>query len=254
MDTTLVQVFTYIKGPAFETKTEDNIQFYMNIINAPLDLDKSLLENFEIVEQAHRILLTEAPTRALTDNSLYALMKRKALTSKRLYRSVENYCGSPGVSELNATFNAFKDSIITDYPKRIQDDSTAALAFADDPDHHSNRPAAKRFHPLAAAAEADDATAMAAKANERTISDADWKAFQIFQAQAAATNTKPLKEGKLCFVHGWQGSHDSTTCKKMATTHTAAQRAFVSIPAGHNLVVDGKKCNVKCARGFKPAP
>ena len=254
LDITLVQIFTYIKGPAFETKTEENIQFYMDIINAPLDLDKSLLQNFETVEQAHKILLSEAPTRALTNNSLYALVKKKALSNKRLHKSIENYCGSPGVSELNATFEAFKDSIVTDYPKRIQDinDSTAALAFAEDADHHSRRPAAKRFHPLAAAAEVNDAIALAAKATERNISDADWKAFQIFQA--AAANTKPLKEGKLCFVHGWQGSHDSTTCKKMATTHTAAQKAFVSIPAGHNLMVDGKKCNVKCAKGFKPAP
>ena len=48
-DITLVQIFTYIFGPAFETKTEENILYYMNIINAPLDLDRTLLQNFEMV-------------------------------------------------------------------------------------------------------------------------------------------------------------------------------------------------------------
>ena len=154
MDVTLVQIFQYLYGPIFEVKTEENIKYFMDIINSPFDLNKSLLQNFEAVEQAYKILLSEAPARAPTTNSLCAIMKAKSLSNRRLHKSIENYFSQPGVTELNATFEAFRDSIIADYPKRIQDgaDNIAALAFAEDPDHHTRRPAVKRFHPLAATA------------------------------------------------------------------------------------------------------
>ena len=260
LDITLVQIFTYIFGPAFGTKTEENIMFYLNITNAPLDLDKTLLQNFETVEQAHKVLESEAPTRAMTTNTLCAVMKSKLMSNSRLFKAIEHYYQSDGITELTATFEGLRDSVVRFYPLCIQPATLSHLALACDADHHTRRPAGKRGHLGAAAIDddSDDAIAAAAKGKDRKVSDAEWKAFQAYQAAAGGKKAAPkeLKVGTLCFLHGWQGSHDSTTCKVMAndSKYTAAQKTFVAIPAGHNLMVDGVKCSVKVKAGYKAAP
>ena len=260
LDISLVQIFQYIFGPAFETKTEENIMHYMNIINAPLDLDKTLLQNFETVEQAHKVLESEAPTRAMTTNTLCAVMKSKLMSNSRLFKAIEHYYQSDGITELTATFEGLRDSVVRFYPLCIQPANLSHLALACDADHHTRRPAGKRVHLGATAIEdeSEDAIAAAAYGKDRKISDSEWKAFQAYQAAAGGKKAAPkeLKVGTLCFLHGWQGSHDSTTCKVMANDakYTAAQKTFVAIPAGHNLMVDGVKCSVKVKAGYKAAP
>ena len=53
LDTTLVQVLQCTYGPTLEVKTEESIKYITSTNTAPLDLDKSLLENFEVVEKAN---------------------------------------------------------------------------------------------------------------------------------------------------------------------------------------------------------
>jgi len=59
---------------AFSNKTETNLVQYLDIITAPfLDLDKTLQQNFESVEFAWKIFVNQAPSRAPTENALFAL-------------------------------------------------------------------------------------------------------------------------------------------------------------------------------------
>jgi hypothetical protein len=77
----LVQINAYINGPAFSNKTETNVVHYLDIITAPLNLDKTLQQNFESVDFAWKILVNQAPSRAPTENALFALMKTKLETN-----------------------------------------------------------------------------------------------------------------------------------------------------------------------------
>ena len=260
MDVTLVQIMEYILGPAFATKSEDNIEFYLNIVNAPFDHSVSLLQNFEKMEQANNMLRKEAASRAKSDNDLYAIAKEKCKVNPRLDKSIEAFLRVPGINELTATFPVFKEFIVDDYPKTFQR-GTGHLAYFEDKDHVATKPAPKPYHPLGAAADADPAPdgalALVAKAGTY-ISPSDFAAFQAYQ-RAGAANSKPPKPpvvGKLCFFHGWNPSHNSVSCKLMAgdPKFTPAQRAFTAIPAGHNLMIDGIKCCIKCSKGAVPAP
>jgi hypothetical protein len=260
VDVTLVQIMEYILGPAFATKSEDNTEFYLTIVSAPFDHSLSLLQNFERMEQASSMLRREATSRAKSDNDLYATAKKKCDLNPRLDRSIEAFLRVPGINELTATFPVFKEFIVDDYPKTTQR-GTGHLAYFEDKDHTATKPAPKGYHPLGAATGADPdpdgALALAAKSGTY-ISPSDFIAFQAFQ-KAGAANPKPPKPpvvGKLCFFHGWNPSHTSVSCKLMANDpkFTPAQRAFVAIPAGHNLVIDGIKCCVRCSKGVVPAP
>jgi len=267
MDVTLVQIMDYILGAAFATKSEDNIEHYLSIVNAPFDHSISLLQNFERMEQASSMLRKEATSRAKSDNDLYAIAKKKCEKNPRLDKSIEAFLRLPGMTELTATFVLFKEFIVSDYPKTIQHD-TGHLAYFEDKDHAATKhapatnPAPKRYHPLGAAADADPepdgALALAAKAGGKYVSETEYAAFQAFQ-KAGTAHPKPPKLpviGKLCFFHGWNPSHNSINCKLMAgdPKFTPAQRAFTAVPAGHNLLIDGIKCCIKCSKGVVPAP
>jgi len=256
----LVQINQYINGPAFANKTETNVVHYLDIITAPLDLDKTLQQNFESVDFAWKILVNQAPSRAPTENALFALMKTKLETNPRLLNSVERYIKSPGVTALNATFAGLKNFVIVDYPTCFQDRSHARLAFLEDKDYDPNlKLLNKRIYPVGAATESFDPNetlALAAKASLKTISNEDWDKYQAYLKKDEARKPKKPKVGNLCFLHGWSPSHDSTQCKIMAadSKFTTAQKTFTKIPPGHNLIVDGIKCNVKCSPGVVPAP
>jgi hypothetical protein len=256
----LVQINAYINGPAFSNKTETNVVHYLDIITAPLNLDKTLQQNFQSVDFAWKILVNQAPSRAPTENALFALMKTKLETNPRLLNSVERYIKSPGVTALNATFAGLKNFVIADYPTCFQDRSHAHLAFLEDKDYDPNlKLLNKRIYPVGAATESIDPNetlALAAKASLKTISNEDWDKYQAYLKKDEARKLKKPKVGYLCFLHGWSPSHDSTQCKIMATDpkFTTAQKSFTKIPPGHNLMVDGIKCNVKCSPGVVPAP
>ena len=256
----LVQINAYINGPAFSNKTETNVVHYLDIINAPLDIDKTLQQNFESVEFAWKILINQAPSRAPTENALFALMKTKLETNPRLLNSIERYVKSPGITALNATFVGLKNFVIEDYPTCFQDRIHAHLAFLEDKDYDPmQRLLNKRIYPVGAASESinpDETLALAAKASQKTISNEDWDKFQEYLKKDKAKKPKQPKVGQLCFLHGWSPSHDSTQCKIMAADpkFTTAQKAFIKIPPGHDLMVSGAKCNTKCSPGVVPAP
>ena len=47
LDIDLPQICSYINGPTFAYKSEENISFYEKIISSPVDLNLTLQENFE---------------------------------------------------------------------------------------------------------------------------------------------------------------------------------------------------------------
>ena len=252
----LVQINTYINGPAFSNKSEANIKHYLDKIEAPLNYEQTLNQNFASVEHAWRLLQREAPTRAPTDNALFALMKSKLESNPRLLDSIESYVKSPGVNDLNATFTNLKTFVLTDYPTCFQDRSTIRFAFLDDKDYDPTLNLNNRnFHPLGAAAEVsipNEAIALAARVDEKSE---EWLAFQEWRKIQEAKKSKTPVEGKLCFFHGWNKSHDSSQCTRMKKDpkFTAAQKSFVKIPRSKNVVIDGVQCNLNCAEGVVPA-
>jgi len=256
LDIDLPQICSYINGPTFAYKSEENISFYEKIISSPVDLNLTLQENFEKVENAWAIIKDEAPSRAPTQNAMFAIMKAKLLINPRVKTSINAFMKEENITALDATFDAFKEFILNDYRKTDHDSNTSHQAFAGDTDYIPLKH--NRFHhALGAAAtdsEPEEPTALAAKANERIVPEKDWAAYQKF----IADKKKPpkLKEGMLCFYHGWNSTHDSTMCALMRNDpkFTANQRAYTEIPPNHDLMVDKVKCNVHCARGIKPKP
>ena len=258
----LVQINAYINGPAFSYKTETNVEYYSDKTIFPMNFDQTLQQNFESVEHAWNILKNQAPTRAPTTNALFASIRKKMETNPRLVRSIEAYMKSPGITELNATFNGLKNFVIADYPTCFQDRTNAHLAFLEDKDYDpALRMLAKRPYPLGASAsgtDPDDALALAAKAQFKTISIEEYNELMAVKNKKGNPKTSPKvpKVGNLCFLHGWSPTHDSTQCKTMAADpkFTTAQKAFIKIPPGHDLMVSGAKCNIKCGPGVVPAP
>jgi hypothetical protein len=161
----------------------------------------------------------------------------------------------PGQHITRSLFSDFADYILKNYLIYSHAKNTNHLAFICE---NVDKSSENRFHhALGAAAtdsEPEEPTALAAKANERFVPEKDWAAYQKF----IADKKKPpkLKEGMLCFYHGWNSTHDSTMCALMRNDpkYTADQKSFMKIPPGHNLMVDNLKCNVHCAKGIKPKP
>jgi hypothetical protein len=259
----LVQINTYINGPAFANKTEQNVKYYSDKTIFPMNLDQTLQQNFESVDHAWNILKNQAPTRAPTTNALFASVKEKMATNPRLVKSLEAYMKSPGVTDLNATYNGLKDFVIADYPTCFQDRNNAHLAFLEDKDYDPMlRLLNKRSYPIGASAsgsDPDENLAFAAKGQFKTISMEEYNELLTLKNKHKGNpraSPKIPKIGNLCFLHGWSPTHDSTQCKTMAADpkFSPAQKAFTKIPPGHNLMIDGSKCNVKCGPGVVPAP
>lgn len=77
LDLDLVSINGYINGPTFAIKTDKNVEAYMQVIKSPLDLTKTLQQNFDQVELGWNILKREAPSRSPTSNALFAIMRTK---------------------------------------------------------------------------------------------------------------------------------------------------------------------------------
>ena len=258
----LVTINTYINGPDFADITDKNIKHYLNILEGDWDLSKSLQQNFEIVELAWKTLSREAKDHAPSSNTLCTIMKDKMLSNPRLLKPLENFKMLEGVTDLNATFERLKDFVIRNYRNCIHDPNNARFAFDGDKDYDPTlRMFAKRPYPLGASASVtnpDEILALAANSQFKTISIEEYNELMAVKNKKGNPKTSPKvpKVGNLCFLHGWSPTHDSTQCKTMAADpkFSAAQKAFTKIPPGHNLMVDGSKCNIKCGPGVVPAP
>ena len=166
----------------------------------------------------------------------------------------------PGQNHTKSLFSEFSAYLLLHYPNYSHDANTNHLAFSCENVPQVNNPTLnlnnRNFHPLGAAAEVsipNEAIALAARVDEKSE---EWLAFQDWRKIQEAKKSKTPVEGKLCFFHGWNRSHDSSQCTRMKKDpkFTAAQKSFVKIPRSKNVVIDGVQCNLKCAEGVVPAP
>jgi len=217
--------------------------------------DKSLKSNLETMKELNTIIGAAFPLLAKSDQELFRIAHDIAILPQYdLATTVDDFMKLDGQDYELSVFSEFSKYLLTEYIGRRKFPNLEHLAFADEPRYMTKLP--KHDHPLAALAEVTEPQPLAMAATARSVPEKDWISFQKFLASEAAKAAKPPKIGSLCFVHGWNPSHNSSTCKTMATNtkYTNSQKSFNKIPAGHNLMIDGVKCNVKCSKGVVPEP
>jgi hypothetical protein len=249
-------VFTYILDDEFSDLSDNDLNVIIRKINQPWNKNFSLKSNLESMVKENNDLKAAFPHLALTDQDLFrSAFNISKSENYRLLPIVNNFMSLPGQHITRSLFSEFADYILKNYLLYSHAKNTNHLAFiCENVDKSSDN----RFHHALGAAATnstpEEPTALAAKANERVVPEKDWAAYQKFIADKK--RPPKLKEGILCFYHGWNSTHDSTMCALMRNDpkFTANQRAYTEIPPNHDLMVDRVKCNVHCARGIKPKP
>jgi hypothetical protein len=249
-------VFDYILSDEFSDLSDANLDVIIKKINQPWNKNITLKSNLESMVKENDNLKAAFPHLALTDQDLFrSAFKISKSDNYRLLPIVNNFMSLPGQHITRSLFSEFADYILKNYLLYSHAKNTNHLAFICE---NVDKSYDNRFHhALGAAAtnsEPEEPTALAAKVNERIVPEKDWADYQKY----IADRKKPpkLREGMLCFYHGWNSTHDSTMCALMRNDpkYTADQKAFTKVPPGHNLMIDNLKCNVQCAKGIKPKP
>lgn len=105
-------------------------------------------------------------------------MKDKMISNPRLIKPLENFKMLEGVTDLNATFERLKDFVIRNYRNCIHSLDTARFVFDGDKDYDPTlRMLTKRSYPVGTSAsgtDPDEALALAAKAQFKTISKEEY--------------------------------------------------------------------------------
>jgi hypothetical protein len=228
-------IWHHIMGGRYANPTTAQIAKHQAFITQDFQLDVSLASNFDRMKTASEVLANASPALAYSDNALFREAIRICSLSKyRLLVNVHMFTSVAGYNYLEAKFDDFATHMVALNASTFYDPSTSGKAFYGDPDYVP-RMAGSQF-------------ALAAPSTPVNSQD--------------RRNQRPKGSvtARLCFFHGWQPSHDSTECKRMANdpSFTAAQRALVCIPVGHPsgtpFFVDGAECNQKRHRALGPAP
>ena len=277
LDIDLVQINAYINGPVFAYKSEENINFYAKILSSPIDLKLTLQENFEKVEQAWSILVREAPDRAPTQNALFAIMRTKLETNPRLKESITMFIKQANVTELNATYENFKNFVLNDYQKCSHDPSTLHLAFVGDKDYNPESIQTQTQYPYGLAMVKPDDEGLAFAANALPLPSAAkanlpfWKPGEYEEyLELKRKNSRSfidkqyimpppppgapagIKFGKLCFNCGWNKDHNSKRCPIMVDNPKFSSKLKKLVrfdPKKDTPTIDGIPINLSCAPG-----
>jgi hypothetical protein len=247
--------FELILSEEYSKVSADILKQTVENISIPWNKDLPLKSNLENMAELNTIIGAAFPHLMKSNQEMFRIAHDIAvLPDYDLATTVDDFMKIDGQDYELSLFSEFSKYLLTEYMGRRKLPNLNHLAFADEPRYLSKLP--KHYHPLAALAEVTEPQPLAMAATGKTVSDKDWANFQRFMAAEAAKAAKPPKEGLLCFVHGWNPSHCSSNCKTMAanTKYTTLQKSFDKIPTGHNLIIDGVKCNVKCSKGVIPAP
>jgi len=247
--------FDLILGEEFSKVSAEILKKAVENISIAWNKDLPLRTNLENMAELNTIIGAAFLHLMKSDQEMFRIAHDIAiLPDYDLATTVDDFMKLEGQDYELSLFSEFSKYLLTEYMGRRKLPNLNHLAFADEPRYLSKLP--KHHHPLAAIADATEPQALALAATSRSVPEKDWVNFQKFMASEAAKAAKPPKIGSLCFVHGWNPSHNSSNCKTMATNtkFTNAQKSFNKIPAGHNLMVDGVKCNVKCSKGVIPEP
>ena len=248
-------VFELILSDEYSKVSADILKLTVENISIPWNKDLPLKSNLENMAELNTIIGAAFPHLMKSDQEMFRIAHDIAILPQYdLATTVDDFMKLDGQEYELSLFSEFSKYLLTEYMGRRKLPNLNHLAFADEPRYLPKLP--KHYHPLAALAEVTEPQPLAMAATGKTVSDKDWANFQKFMAAEAAKAAKPPKEGLLCFLHGWNPSHCSSNCKTMAadTKYTTLQKSFDKIPTGHNLVINGVKCNVKCSKGVIPAP
>ena len=248
-------VFDLILGEEYSKVPAPVLKEVVERISKLWDKDKPLKSNLENMTELNTIIGASFPLLVKSDQELFRIAHDIAILPEYdLATTVDDFMKLEGQDYELSLFSEFSKYLLTEYIGRRKLPNLNHLAFADEPRYLSKLP--KHNHPWAAVADATEPQTLAFAATSRSVPEKDWINFQKFMASEAAKAAKPPKIGSLCFVHGWNPSHNSSNCKTMAanTKYTNAQKSFDKIPVGHNLIVDSVKCNVKCSKGVIPEP
>jgi hypothetical protein len=234
-------IWKHIMGDRYANPTAAQISKHQALITQDFQLDISLASNFDRMKTASEVLATANPALAYADNALFREAIRICSSNKyRLIANIHMFTSVAGYNYLEATFDNFATHMIALNASTIYDPSTSCKAFCGDPDYVP-RMAGSNFA-MAAPSTSPGQRHRRTKGNH--------------PSPTATVSVTP----KLCFFHGWQPSHDSTECKRMAhdSTFTAAQKALVCIPVGHPIntpfFVDGAECNQIRHKSLGAAP
>ena len=258
----------------YDTPSPEQIAALKAKITAPLDRSLPLSLNLERRLRYNADLLEIAPHHALSECMLYAVLLDLCLSPElRLRPVVQKFTDQPGYLFGTARATPFVAFMSSHYLTHIYDDGTGRKAFLGETGY-----LAPSEHRLAFASVAADPVAppLALAAAQPTWNPTDWAEFQRLRIAAAAapppppggtgrgprapwnSSPKPAHpHGKICFECGWQRDHNSKKCPVMEanpSAYTLAQRTLVSLPSTANPVIDGKRCNTKCAPGVSSAP
>ena len=251
-------VFELILSDAHASVPADTLRNAIESISKLWARNIPLRTNIEAMKETNLIIGASFPHLAKSDQELFRIAHDIAILPQYdLATTVDDFMRPDNQSYQTSLFSEFSEYLIVKYTDRRKLPDRGHLAFIDEGRYiESPYRVAMVVGTAAEISNPTESVALAAKTSERHITDADWADFQDFQKKREAAKQKVPVVGKLCFLHGWSRSHDSTQCTVMKNDpkFTAAQKAFVRIPKNKNLIVDGVQCSTKCYTGVVPAP
>ena len=251
-------VFELILSDAHASVPAETLKKAIESISKLWARNVPLRTNIEAMQEMNLIIGASFPHLAKSDQEMFRIAHDIAILPQYdLATTVDDFMEPDNQKYETSLFSEFSEYLIVKYTDRRKLPDRGHLAFIDEERYIENPYRVAMV--VGTAAEISNPTesvALAAKTSERHITDADWADYQDYQKKKGATKQKTPIVGKLCFLHGWSRSHDSTQCTVMRNDpkFTAAQKAFVRIPKNKNLIVDGVQCNTKCYTGIVPAP
>jgi hypothetical protein len=234
----------------YDNLTADLVARYRAKVEQDFDRGTSLRGNFEAMKRAADILKTASKELEYSPNQLF--QKALGICAKDQYRLrgiANQFTRLPGYNYLLATFDSFMAHMLRGNSLELHEAGTGHKAFVCEADYVAHATPKQAFGFAAPQADPSQPLALGTVNGRPPASPAP-----------PPPAPRPDRAGILCFVHGWNGKHNSTVCRAMQNNpaFTDAQRAVVAIPRGHPAstpyVVDGKTCNQRCNRGIKPAP
>ena len=251
-------VFELILSDAHASVPAETLKKAIESISKLWARNVPLRTNIEAMQEMNLIIGASFPHLAKSDQEMFRIAHDIAILPQYdLATTVDDFMEPDNQKYETSLFSEFSEYLIVKYTDRRKLPDRGHLAFIDEERYIENPYRVAMV--VGTAAEIPNPTesvALAAKTSERHITDADWADYQDYQKKKGATKQKTPIVGKLCFLHGWSRSHDSTQCTVMRNDpkFTAAQKAFVRIPKNKNLIVDGVQCSTKCYTGVVPAP